>query len=211
MGAPPELFVPGLIFFVIGLALLTASFWPSRKPVVVAVQPVEERPLDGVAAADAPLIAPAPTPPSHWTRAIDPNAGDLDDAERVRVLDGLGVLGDAWSTDLLLRALDDERGDVRVAVIENLARCDDTRVAAALQRAYASPVVAERYAAVDGASRRGDVPLLAHALGDGDVNVATAAAYGLTRAERGDLLADGLAEREDGNAEAIRATLATLA
>jgi hypothetical protein len=146
-----------------------------------------------------------------WPSLVDPAAGVLDDGERRRVIDGLGIVGDAWCASILAKAFDEEHGDLRVAAIESLGHCTADIVAPTLQRAYVSDVVAERYAAVDGASRRADVKLLERALHDADTTVALAAAYGLQRANRIDVIENNLVARIDEGANEIRRVLELLA
>jgi len=209
-----EFVVIGILFFVVGVALLTiAKFWPFgllRKPVVTAVFPVETSHLDAAASgATGPVMLL--TRAITWPALVDPDAGDLDETERRRVIDGLGIVGDVWCAGILAKAFDEEDDDLRVAAIESLGICEGEIVAPTLERAYASHVIAERYAAVDGASRRGDVPLLERALRDTDATVAIGAAYGLHRANRNDLIESGLYGRTDARANEIRRTLAILA
>jgi hypothetical protein len=212
-----EFLVFGIFFAIVGTALITISrFLPdSSKPVVTAVSPVETMPLGPAGAAweRPPDVAEEPVVVARaitWPRLVDPAAGVLDDSERRRVIDGLGIVGDAWCADILARAVDEEEGDLRVAALESLGHCVSDNVGPALERAYTSNVVAERYAAIDGASRRGDVPLLERALRDGDATVALAAAYGLHRANRKDIVITALAARNDDIAKEIRGTLAIL-
>ena len=209
-----ELAVPGVILGALGLLLIgIVAFWdrfrPS-KPVVTAVEPVESVPL-AIAPMDAtgPVMAFART--ITWPAAIDPDAGALDEPERRYVIDGLAVVGDAWSAAILAQAFDEEQGDLRLAVIEALGQCVDGDVAPTLERAYASHVVGERYAAIDGASRRGDVALLERGLRDTDGTVALAAAYGLHRAQRDEMIEDALEGRDDARANEIRRILPMLA
>src|ERR1700722_10505123 len=204
-----ELLVPGIIMIVLGILLIgIAQFWPqSTRPVVTAVSPVETVHLG------------ANTSPSSWHQTgpvafmahsitwhalVDPDAGELDEGERRRVLDGLGIVGDAWCAGILSKAFDEEEGELRVAAIESLGQCDAEIVEPTLERAYSSYVIAERYAAIDGASRRADIPLLERALRDTDGTVALAAAYGLHRAKRDDLIDSALATRTDPRATEIR-------
>ena len=204
-----EYLVPGLICLVIGVGLITlARFWPQRRPAVTAVAPVETMPLRAAGELTGPVIAV--TRAITWPAHVDPDPGELDAAERRRVLEGLGLVGDAWSAQILTQAFDEEHDDLRVAAIEALAMCTGDDVAPTLERAYASYAVPERYAAIDGASRRGDVALLERGLRDTDGTVALAAAYGLTRAERSDLVDAGLAGRDDARANEIRRLLAIL-
>lgn len=221
---PPhsEFLVFGILFLLIGLALITiARFWPAggvwpmtllRKPVVTSVWPVQTAHLDtpapGTSAATMPSLIAARA--VTWPALVDPDAGELDDAERRRVLDGLGIVGDAWCAGILAQAFEEEDDELRVAAVESLGRCEGDIVSPILERAYASHVIAERYAAIDGASRRGDVPLLERALRDGDATVALAAAYGLHRAGRDDLIESGLDGRTDARAQEIRHVLPML-
>ena len=225
LASPPELFVPAVLLALIGLALIAlAHFWPDeagveratrwpfvllrRRRVVTHVAPVESMPaaeaneITGAVYAFARAIT--------WPSLVDPDAGALEADERKRVIDGLGIVGDAWSAGILARAFEEEDGELRVAAIESLGLCDGEIVAPTLERAYSSYVVAERYAAVDGASRRGEVALLEKALRDTDGTVALAAAYGLHRARRDDLIEGGLAGREDARANEIRRVLPML-
>jgi hypothetical protein len=210
-----ELAVPGIILGIVGIVLIGLTiFWPhSDKPVVTAVSPVETMPL-------SPTVKPAHEQTGQvaifsrtisWPTLVDPEAGELDDNERRRVLDGLGIVGDTWCAGILAKAFDEEEGDLRVAAIEALGQCEGDIVAPTLERAYASYVIAERYAAIDGASRRGDVALLERALRDTDATVALAAAYGLHRARRDDLVEENLAGRTDARANEIRRVLPILA
>jgi HEAT repeat protein len=212
-----EFLVFGIFFAIVGTALITISrFLPeSPKPIVTAVAPVETMPLGPAGAVWEPAAEVAEEPvvvarAITWPRLVDPAAGVLDDNERRRVIDGLGIVGDAWCADILAQAVDEEDGELRVAALESLGHCVADNVGPTLERAYSSNVVAERYAAVDGASRRGDVPLLERALRDGDATVALAAAYGLHRANRNDIVITNLAARNDDTARQIRSTLAIL-
>ncbi|MDB5029159.1 MAG: hypothetical protein JWO66_2848 [Candidatus Eremiobacteraeota bacterium] len=210
-----ELAVAGVILGVVGIVLISLTiFWPhSRKPIVTAVSAVEKMQLNpqgttwGQATGPVAIFSRAVT----WPALVDPEAGELDDDERRRVLDGLGIVGDTWCAGILAKAFDEEEGDLRVAAIEALGQCDGDVVAPTLERAYSSYVVAERYAAIDGASRRGDVALLERALRDTDATVALGAAYGLYRAERNDLVDDNLAGRTDARANEIRRLLPIIA
>jgi hypothetical protein len=210
-----ELLPAGIILGVVGFVLIGLTiFWPhSSKPVVTARSPVEtvalgaqgvsrEREMTGPVAVFSRTIS--------WPAMVDPEAGELDDHERRRVIDGLGIVGDAWCATILAKAFDEEEGELRVAAIESLGQSDGEVVAPSLERAYASYVVAERYASVDGASRRGDVALLERALRDTDGTVALAAAYGLHRAKRHDLIDSNLAGRTDARANEIRRVLPIL-
>jgi hypothetical protein len=214
-----EFLVFGVFFFIVGTGLIAiARFFPhTDKPIVTAVSPVETMALGEPDATwetqPAPAAAPAADIVSHaisWPALVDPAAGVLDDGERRRVIDGLGVVGDAWCASILAKAVDEEEGDLRVAALESLGHCSGDVVAPALQRAYASHVVAERYAAVDGASRRADVNLLERALHDADTTVALAAAYGLQRAHRKDVIENNLVARIDEGANEIRRVLELL-
>jgi len=208
-----ELIVPGILFFVIGIGLIAiAQFWPeSGKPVVTHVTPVERIPLGAREAGEQTGAVVHVTRSISWPTLLDRDAGELDEAERCVVLDGLGIVGDGWSSEILAKAFDEEEGELRVAAIESLGRSEGEIVAPTLERAYASYVVAERYAAIDGASRRGDIALLERALRDTDETVALAAAYGLHRAKRDDLIESGLAGRDDVRANQIRHVLTILA
>lgn len=213
-----EFLVFGIFFFIVGTGLVAlARFFPdTSKPIVTSVSPIETLQLDEPEAAWEPQTAagPAPAIAAHaitWPALVDPAAGVLDDAERRRVIDGLGVVGDAWCASILIKAFEEEEGELRVAAIESLGHCTTDTVAPALQRAYASDVVADRYAAVDGASRRADVKLLERALHDADTTVALAAAYGLQRANRKDVIENNLVARIDEPANEIRRVLELLA
>ncbi|HEY6235876.1 MAG TPA: HEAT repeat domain-containing protein [Candidatus Elarobacter sp.] len=210
-----EFLVFGIFFFIVGTGLIAiARFLPqSREPIVTAVSPVETMALGEPDATWEPQTPPVPELVAHaitWPALVDPAAGALDDSERRRVIDGLGIVGDPWCADILVKAFEEEDGELRVAALESLGHCTADLVAPALQRAYASDVVAERYAAVDGASRRADVKLLERALHDADTTVALAAAYGLQRANRKDVIENNLVARIDDGANEIRRVLELL-
>ncbi len=211
-----EFLIFGVFFFIVGAGLIAISrFLPdTSKPIVTSVSPVETLQLGEPDAAWEPQTAAHPEIVAQaitWPSLVDPAAGVLDDAERRRVIDGLGIVGDAWCATILAKAFEEESGDLRVAAIESLGHCTADVVAPTLQRAYASDVVAERYAAVDGASRRADINLLERALHDADTTVALAAAYGLQRANRKDVVEDNLVARIDEGANEIRRVLELLA
>lgn len=223
-----ELVVPGLLFLIIGLGLIAiARFWPeSSSGVVTAVWPVKTRrietsPLLNVTPADADAPAGAAGAVADplatfarvitWPALIDAEAGPLTSDERLRVIEGLSIAGDAWCAGILRHAYVEENDELRVAAVEALGACEGDIVLPTLERAYTSNAVAERYAAVDGASRHGDVALLERALHDSDGTVALAAAYGLHRAKRADLIERGLAGRTDPRADEIRRVLPILA
>jgi hypothetical protein len=209
-----ELLVPGIILGVLGILLIgVAHFWPqSTKPVITAVSPVETVHLGAAPPSSWNQTGPVAFM-SHsitWPALVDPDAGELDEGERRRVLDGLGIVGDSWCAGILSKAFDEEEGELRVAAIESLGQCDAEIVEPTLERAYSSYVIAERYAAIDGASRRADIALLERALRDNDGTVALAAAYGLHRAHRDDLIDSALSHRTDPRATEIRRVLQIL-
>lgn len=207
-----EFLVIGLFIGVAGVALITiARFWPETKPVVTAVAPVETTSLVPGTAPQltGPVVAFART--IAWPSHIDPDAGTLTRDERRVVIDGLATVGDAWCARILADAYVEEDDELRIDVIEALARCESDLVLPVLERAYSSHVVAERYAAIDGASRRADVALLERALRDTDGTVALAAAYGLHRARRDDITDSALASRDDARAAEIRRMMPILA
>ena len=208
-----EFLVAGIVFVAIVVALLAvARLWPARslRRPASSDEPVAEMPVPvATPSTDAPERIPDAVMPS-WPLLIDADAGALDADSRKRVLAGLGIVGDRWCIDVLAQAFEQETGASRVAAIEAIGSCDDALVAPMLALAYASPVLEERYAAVDGASRRGDLPLLECGLRDADAGVALAAAYGLQRSRRPDLVAAGLAERGAEEAAEIRRLLVVL-
>lgn len=210
-----ELLVPGIILGVLGILLIgIAYFWPqSTRPVITAVSPVETVHL-GANPSPSSWNQTGPVAfMSHsitWPALVDPDAGELDEGERRRVLDGLGIVGDAWCAGILSKAFDEEEGELRVVAIESLGQCEAEIVEPTLERAYSSYVIAERYAAIDGASRRADISLLERALRDTDGTVALAAAYGLHRANRDDLIDSALANRTDPRATEIKRVLQIL-
>ena len=117
-----EFLVFGIFFFIVGTGLVAlARFFPdTSKPIVTAVSPIETLQLNEPEAAWEPQTeaAPAPELVAHaitWPALVDPAAGVLDDAERRRVIDGLGVVGDAWCATILTKAFEEEEGDLRVA------------------------------------------------------------------------------------------------
>ncbi|HEY4441950.1 MAG TPA: HEAT repeat domain-containing protein [Candidatus Elarobacter sp.] len=202
-----EFVVPGILFLVFGIILIGISLWPERKPAVVAVEPVESMPIA------APEITGAVTPFHRdvtWPLLIDTDAGELTEPERRALIEGLSLVGNAWTGEILVAAFDQELGPLRVAVIEALAFCEGDAIVPTLERAYSSYSVAERFAAVDAASRRADIDLLERALRDTDGSVALAAAYGLHRARRDDLIDDNIGTRADARANEIRAILPLL-
>jgi len=214
-----EFFFPGLLFLILGIVIIAFAYWPERwtigwKPFVTAVWPVERLPLrENTTPRETDISAGVIVLPREitWPTLIDPDAGPLDEAERARVIEGLGIVGDAWSATVLAKAFDEEENELRVAAIEALGVSQGLIVAPTLERAYASYVIAERYAAIDGASRNANVPLLERALRDTDGTVALAAAYGLHRAKRDDLIEIGLEGRTDARAAEIRRILPMLA
>ena len=196
-----EFVVAGIVFFILGVALLgLAQLLPRR--------PAPARDVPPAADAEAPVTVSVRT--ITWPALIDDGAGELSDAERLGVIDALGLVGDPWCARILVRAFEEEDGDVRVAAIDALARCDDGVVDDVLERAYRSPVVAERFAAIDGAARRGSVMPLERALRDTEVTVALAAAYGLHRVHRDDVVDRAIAERDDVRANEIRRVMPML-
>lgn len=203
----------GLLFLILGIAFWTIGrFWPETKRIVAAPQ-VEtahavttERP-DGQVTGPVTAFVRTIT----WPTLIDPDAGDLTDGERRVIIDGLALVADAWCAQILTKAFDEETGPLRVEAIDALAHCESDLVPPTLERAYASHVITERYAAVEGAARRTDIPLLERALRDTDPTIALAAAYGLHRAHRDDLVDAALTTREDARANEIRRVLPILA
>jgi hypothetical protein len=201
-----EFIVPGLLFFVLGVALIALSIlWPDRNRAVAPREPVEATPHP--AAAEATGAVTAFVREITWPTLIDPDAGTLDEPERRALIEGLALVGNAWTGEILVASFDQETGPLRIAVIEALAFCEGDGVVPTIERAYASYAVAERFAAVDAASRRADIDLLERALRDTDGSVALAAAYGLHRARRDDLIEDSISTRTDARANEIRKIL----
>lgn len=195
------------IFFVIGGALIAiARFWPQRgeraDATFVVVGENADLEMTGPLSRDDRVIG--------WPSRIDPEAGVLDIAERRRLIDGLAVVGDAWCAEILAVAYGEESEALREAVIDAIGRCGG-EVVPTLERAQRSHRVVERYAAVDAASRRADVAILERGIKDTDGTVALAAAYGLARAGRRDLIDAALAGRDDSRANEIRRILPVLA
>lgn len=211
-----EFLVFGIVFFIVGAGLIAiARFMPeTSKPIVTATAPVEVMQLGEPDATWEPAPAQAREIVAQtitWPALLDPAAGVLDPAERRRVIDGLGIVGDAWCASILFKAFDEEEGELRVAALESLGHCTAEIAASTLRQAYASEIVAERYAAVDGASRGADLGLLERGLHDADVTVALAAGYGLQRAGRSDIIENNLVARRDDGANEIRRVLELLA
>jgi len=210
-----QLAVAGVILGVVGIVLISLTIlWPNpSKSMVTSVSPVERTPLAQQPAKEPELTGPVAvfSRSITWPAMVDREAGELDERERRRVIESLGIVGDAWCAGILAKAFDEEEGDLRVAAIDALGQSDGEIVGPTLERAYASYVVPERYAAMDGASRRGDVELLERGLRDTDGTVALAAAYGLYRAKRDDLIEVNLAGRTDARANEIRRILPILA
>ena len=72
---------------------------------------------DVVADVDAPAVT--------WTAQL--TAATLDEAARLRLIDDLVLLRDAWALGLLRRALDEERAPhVRARIAEALAACGES-------------------------------------------------------------------------------------
>lgn len=222
-----EFLVIGVLVLVIGLGLIAvALFIPSDYSVPFYPQRLAQF-FARLIARRAPVTPTSPYAPAAgdeatgpvvtvtrritWPALIDANIDALAPAERRRVLEGFGIVGDTWSASVLAKAFDEEDDDLRVTAIESLAQCESPLVLPMLERAYASYAVPERYAATDGASRRGEVALLERALRDTDGTVALAAAYGLHRAHRDDLIERALTDRQDARANEIRRVLPMLA
>jgi hypothetical protein len=204
-----EFVAPGLLLLVLGLALVgIAQFWPHPRALTAPAKPIETillpRPVEVVSTVtnfDREIT---------WPTLIDEYATHLDDAERGTLIDGLALVANHWSTGLLTAAFEQESGDLRIAVIEALAHSDSATAAPTLERAYASYAVPERYAAIESASRHANVALLERALRDTDGSIALAAAYGLHRAGRNDLVDDHLSTHTDARANEIRRILPML-
>jgi lipopolysaccharide export system protein LptA len=194
----------GVLLVAVGLVLLAIS----RKPANASAD---------IASAPARFPVPALTGPvsKHeraiaWPRLIDPEAGAYEPDERRRIIDGLAVIGDPWCATVLAQAYGEEIEALKETVIDAIGRCRG-EVAPTLERALKSHRTVERYAAVDAASKRGDVEILERGMRDTDGTVALAAAYGLARAGRRDLIEAGLAGRDDARASEIRRVLPVLA
>ncbi|MFN2459075.1 MAG: HEAT repeat domain-containing protein [Candidatus Velthaea sp.] len=199
---------PWIVFIVAGAAFVALGvvfLWIARPP--RTPEPARAAAAEPVYEATGPVIVVART--VTWPQLIDPDAGALDVAERRGIIEGFALVGDAWCAQILAKAYGDETDELREAVIDALGRCSGD-VVPTLERALRSPRVAERYAAVDAASRRGDIALLERGIRDADTTVALAAAYGLVRAKRGDLVDAALAGRDDARANEVRRILAVL-
>jgi hypothetical protein len=206
---PSEFVLPGILLGVLGIALLgIAQLLPRSDSVTTATKPPEtvELPRPAEAASTVTNFVREIT----WPTLIDDSATNLDDAERLTLIEGLAFVANRWSTGVLTAAFEQESGDLRIAVIEALAATDSATAAPTLERAYSSYAVAERYAAIESASRQANVPLLERALRDTDGSIALAAAYGLHRAGRNDLVDDHLNTHTDARANEIRRILPML-
>ncbi|GAC1403953.1 MAG: hypothetical protein NVSMB64_06450 [Candidatus Velthaea sp.] len=201
----PGLLVGAALFILGALLFGIARFMPSSAPQSAG----EGSAAAGIARLD--LTGPV----THyervmaWPRRIDPDAGVLDLDERRRIIEGLAVVGDAWCAEILAHAYVEEGEALREATIDAIGRCSGV-VEPTLERALKSHRIVERYAAIDAASRRNSIALLERGLKDSDGTVALAAAYGLVRAHRPDLIDAGLAGRDDVRANEIRRILPVL-
>jgi hypothetical protein len=221
---PPAFFIPGVAFFALGLLLVGASQLfpragdqterPDRLRMLIDrfTQPRPQAATPYAAPrGDVELTGPVTRHERamRWPAMIDPDTGPLTAPERRRIIEGLAVVGDAWCAQVLAAAYTDENDDLRESVIDAIGRCEGD-VVPTLERALRSHRVAERYAATDAASRRGDIELLERSIKDTDGTVALAAAYGLVRARRRDLVDSALLGREDARANEIRRILPVL-
>jgi hypothetical protein len=200
--------VVGAIIFIVGVLLYVApTFWPTKRALAPAAMETA-LPPDALRESTGPVtkLNRAIT----WTQMIDEDAGPLTVDERRRIIDGLALVGDPWCAQVLAAAYGEEGEPLRESVIDAIGRCEGI-VVPTLERAFKSHRIGERYAAVDAASRRGDVDLLERGLRDTDGTVALAAAYGLVRAGRRDLVDAGLSGRDDVRAAEIRRALPALA
>ena len=194
--------VVGAVLFIVGVLLyVMPSFLPGRRSASVATQ---------IAASLTPLPVAPIERTITWPLLIDETAGPLTIEQRRAIIDGLALVADAWCAQVLAVAFNEEGEPLREGVIDAIGRCDGV-VIPTLERAFKSHRVGERYAAVDAASRRGEVELLERGLADTDGTVALAAAYGLVRAGRRDLVDAGLSGRDDVRASEIRRALPALA
>jgi hypothetical protein len=204
---PSEFILPGILLGILGIALLgIAQLLPRSQSVTTASKPLETTSLPAIPESTVTNFVREIT----WPTLIDENATNLDDAERATLIEALALVASRWSSGVLTAAFEQETGDLRIAVIEALAATDSATAAPTLERAYASYAVAERYAAIESASRHANVPLLERALRDTDGSIALAAAYGLHRAGRNDLVEDHLNTHTDARANEIRRILPML-
>jgi len=204
---PPEFLLFGLLLLVLGIALVGISkFWPYPRPATTAGEPLATTSLPTIPESTVTNFVREIT----WPTLIDENATNLDDAERRALVEGLALIANDWSTGVLTAAFEQEAGDLRITVIEALAATDSVTATPTLERAYNSYAVPERYAAIESASHQANVPLLQRALRDTDGSIALAAAYGLHRAGRNDLVDDHLNTHTDARANEIRRILPIL-
>lgn len=134
-----------------------------------------------------------------WPTLVDPDAGPLDEATRRAMIEGLALLGGAWSATILARAAGEETADLAALAREALGP--------ALDRAYADGDLADRFVAIAIAARAGRTPLLGLALADSDDGVALSAARGLARAGRLDLVAAALVSAPESRVADVRRIL----
>jgi len=206
LGLPGPFVFVGACFIVLGMIFLAvARFLPDGKPQVAIVG-------GGAESASVELTGPVTRHERaiDWPKLIEPDSGQLEIDQRRRIIEGLAVVGDAWCAQILAAAYDEESEILRESVIDAIGRCAGV-VEPTLERAFKSHRIVERYAAIDAASRRGHIALLERGLRDTDGTVALAAAYGLVRARRPDLIDAGLAGRDDSRANEIRRILPVLA
>jgi hypothetical protein len=85
------------------------------------------RPLATTAKAEvAVTTATAPVTPIGWVAPFEPRSGALDDRDRLKLINDLGMLGAAWCIPLLEQACREEPGPGnRTAAHAALARCRD--------------------------------------------------------------------------------------
>lgn len=160
-----------VVLLAIGVAAIAfAIFAPGRNDDeeederVEAVRPSAGEPAQGI----------------RWPALIDGSQDDVPSTVRLRMIEGLGSLGEAWCGPILLAAYEEEEeGPVRDAVLAALRDANYHECEAVLASALASTRIEERVLAVELADAIDASEALDQALDDREVVVALAAAYAL--------------------------------
>jgi len=181
------------LLFGLGFAAIAFAFFaPNREArpdaddgVKTAASPALEQ-FSPTAVAESPADLVFKPARITWPSLVDGSEAEVPLEARVRMIEGLGSLGESWCGPILVAAyLEEEEAQAREVVLAALHEARYRDCGYALEAASHSPHLNERILAVELADAIDALAALNSALTDPELAVASAAAYALRKRMNG--------------------------